>query len=207
MLELYCNFHNIFLCENSFCRRAEFWVKVAKRVDSDYCLMDWPTRIGALNIFTKMFSIYNFVCVFSVYTLQPDFCPDPSEWNLQLMSLDSGWHCGTMLFFSLMIRLFVWNWQLFSCSEIFSSLKSCWTFLLFTFELRVWYGGHASISLYCDAAQKMKPTLITLFGCVFNMTDIIMILYVILELWILNAWTYERKCFSFCRNGWHTDFN
>ena len=62
--------------------------------------------------------------------------------------------------------LFTWNWQLFSCSEIISSLKNCWTFLLFIFELRVW------VSLYCDAAQKMRPNVITWFGCVFSMTEV-----------------------------------
>lgn len=51
---------------------------------SDYCLVYLPARIGASNCVVKKFSIYNFVCVcmFSVYTLQPDLCPDPSEENL-----------------------------------------------------------------------------------------------------------------------------
>jgi len=88
------------------------------------------------------------------------------------------WNCVIFLTHD---SLSTWNWQLFSCSEIFSSLKNCRTFLLFTFELKVW------VSLYCDAAQKIRPTLVTWFGWVFNMTDIIMMLYVFRELWILKA--------------------
>jgi hypothetical protein len=60
-----------------------------------------------------------------------------------------------------MVHLFTWNWQLFSCSKILSSLKKYQTFLLFTFELKV----------RCDAVQIMRSTLVMLFGCITNMTD------------------------------------
>lgn len=55
---------------------------------SDYCLMYLPARISASNGVTKNFSIYNFVCicVFSVYTLQPDLCSDPNEENITNVS-------------------------------------------------------------------------------------------------------------------------
>ena len=120
------------------------------------------------------------VCVFRVY-FTTRFLSWP-RWRKLITNVFRLWMVlWNSVIFLTRDSLLTWNWQLFSCSKIFSSLKNCRTFLLFTFELTVW------VSLYCDAAQKMRPTPIMWFGWVFNMTNIIMMLCVVRELWILNA--------------------
>jgi hypothetical protein len=194
MLELYCNFHNIFLCENSFRLGAEFWVKVAKWVDSYCCLIYWPTRIGALNNITKIFSVYNSVCVFYVY-FTTRFLSWP-QWRKLITNVLRLWMAlWNSVIFLIYYHLFTWN-----CSEIFSNF----------IVIHIWVGmirwvcKYFTVPLCCS---ENETTLITLFGCVFNMTDVIMMPYVVHELWILNAWTCERKCFSFYKNGWHNEFS